>query len=296
MRIIDNILGFGGHGYLNPSYVVIHETAGPGAPAVNLVSWWAGGGGLPVHYVGDWTGDCYYCVPEDEVCWQVGNGNPYVVGIELCHATNYDDFCKVWDLGVEWAVWQLQKRGWGTDRLISHYDCISMWGGTDHTDPIGYFEEFGRSWEQFVRDVEKRLGTMNGEWIEDEKGWWYKYEDGSYPAHEWVYIEKKWYFFDKNGYMATGWLPWDGRWYYLQPKNEKNGTKFGHMVTGWKKIKWKEKNHWFFFEDSGAMFPGGFRQVDGIWYAFDSDGAMITDDADVVVDKKTGAVEIKAVA
>lgn len=157
MEIVDSILGFGGHGPLDPSYVVIHETAGPGAPATNLVSWWRNGGGLPVHYVGDWTGKAYYCVPEDEVCWQVGNGNPYVVGIELCHATNQADFEKVWQLGVEWAAWQLSKRGWGTDRLISHYDCIGMWGGTDHTDPIGYFEEFGRTWDDFVLDVQLEM-------------------------------------------------------------------------------------------------------------------------------------------
>jgi hypothetical protein len=55
-------------------------------------------------------------LPEDEVCWQVGNGNQYVVGIELCHATNRADFEAVWDLGVEWAAWQLSKRGWGVDR------------------------------------------------------------------------------------------------------------------------------------------------------------------------------------
>ena len=173
MRIINALLGFGGHGPLNPSYVVIHETAGPGAPATNLVSWWKGGGGLPVHYVGDWTGDCYYCVPEDEICWQVGNGNLYVVGIELCHATNQRDFDAVWELGVEWAAWQLSKRGWGIDRLLSHYDCTIRWGGSDHTDPIGYFEEFGRSWEQFKNDVQERL---DGDDVSASDVWGYKNE------------------------------------------------------------------------------------------------------------------------
>ena len=173
MRIIDNILGFGGHGYLDPSYVCIHETAGPGAPATNIVSWWEGGGGYPVHYVGDWTGDCYYCVPEDEICWQVGNGNAYVIGIELCHAEDDDDFKRVWDLGVEWAAWQLSKRGWGTDRLISHDIARQWWGGTDHTDPVGYFEEFGRSWDEFVSDVDDYLSGSYGK--DDDLQYIYNY-------------------------------------------------------------------------------------------------------------------------
>ena len=176
MRVINALLGFGGHGYLNPSYVCVHETAGPGAPAINLVNWWRGGGGLPVHYVGDWTGDCYYCVPEDEVCWQVGNGNPYVVGIELCHATNQADFNAVWELGVEWAAWQLSKRGWGIDRLLSHYDCTLKWGGSDHTDPIGYFEEFGRSWDEFKQDVKER---MEDDDMRPADVWEYNYENSA---------------------------------------------------------------------------------------------------------------------
>lgn len=157
MEVVDALLGFGGHGPLDPDYVCIHETAGPGAPALNVVGWWRGGGGLPVHYVGDWTGKCYRCVPEDEVCWQVGNGNSRVVGIELCHATNADDFAAVWRLGVEWAAWQLSKRGWGTDRLVSHRMAAEMWGGSDHTDPDGYFAEFGRSWGEFAADVDAEL-------------------------------------------------------------------------------------------------------------------------------------------
>jgi hypothetical protein len=190
MRIIDNILGFGGHGHLDPSYVCIHETAGPGAPAINLVSWWEGGGGYPVHYCGDWTGDCYYCVPEDEVCWQVGNGNAYVVGIELCHATNESDFQAVWNLGVEWAAWQLSKRGWGVDRLISHDIARQWWGGTDHTDPVGYFAEFGRTWDDFVNDVDKYLkGEYGGSFDMAEALFYVKKGDNcGYKVNDIVYF------------------------------------------------------------------------------------------------------------
>ena len=43
-----------------------------------------------------------------------------------------------------------------------------------------------------------------------EKGWWYKFEDGSWPAERWVQIEYagklNWYYFNTQGYMAVGWI------------------------------------------------------------------------------------------
>jgi hypothetical protein len=101
------------------------------------------------------------------MCWQVGSGNPYVVGIELCHATNQSDFEAVWNLGVEWAAWALSKFGWDTSRLLSHDDCRRIWGGTDHTDPLDYFESYGKSWEQFKQEVQEYLDDGGTEVITD---------------------------------------------------------------------------------------------------------------------------------
>ena len=146
-----------GHGSLNASYIVIHETANPGATAKNHRDYWNNDDTYAVHYTVDWTGDCYYCVPENRLCWQVGNGNAYVIGIELCHATSSAKFARVWNAGVEWAAWQLKKHGWGINRLISHNECRAKWGGTDHTDPDDYFEKFGRTWAQFKAAVKAAL-------------------------------------------------------------------------------------------------------------------------------------------
>lgn len=156
MRIIEDIIS-NGHGWLDASYIVIHETANPGATAKNHVDYWSRDDTYAVHYVGDWTGDVYHCVPDDRLCWQVGNGNPYVIGIELCHATNQEDFERVWNVGVDWAAMMLDRYGWSIDRLISHADCSNWWGGSDHQDPISYFEDFGKSWSQFKEEVAERL-------------------------------------------------------------------------------------------------------------------------------------------
>lgn len=49
--------------------------------------------------------------------------------------------------------------------------------------------------------------VRKAEWKKDEKGWWYQYEDGTWPMSEWKYLEwegkKNWYYFDEHGYMLS---------------------------------------------------------------------------------------------
>lgn len=85
---------------------------------------------------------------------------------------------------------------------------------------------------------------ITGEWKKDDKGWWYKNADGSYPKNKWQKIDGTWYHFDSKGYMQTGWLKLKNKWYYL-------GTD-GKMQTGW--IPWKDK--WYFCGEDGAMLTG----------------------------------------
>lgn len=287
MQLKEEIIS-NGHGWLDPSYVVIHETANPGATARNHVDYWSRDDTYAVHYVGDWTGVCYHCVHDDRLCWQVGNGNAYVVGIELCHATNQADFEKVWQLGIEWAVYMLRWYGWGVDRLISHNDATNWWGGSDHTDPIGYFLEYGKSWEQFKREVEIALNGK-AEWIKDERGWWYKRADGSYPYSKWEKINDKWYYFNDGGYMVTGWVFWEKKWYYCSEEAKDEGV----MVTGWRHIKYKGRKEWFYFADGGDMYPQGFWFINGKWYGFDENGCML-DQKDKLTINEKGFIEVDA--
>lgn len=157
MQVIQRIINQG-HGYLDADYLVIHSTANTGATALNHVSYWSNNPGVPMaHYVGDWTGYVYHTVPDDRICWHVGNANGFTIGIELCEPAKYTDFEKVWRMGVEFAARYLASRGWGTDRLLSHNDCRIRWGGTDHTDPLPFFGRYGRTWDQFKTDVETEM-------------------------------------------------------------------------------------------------------------------------------------------
>lgn len=58
--------------------------------------------------------------------------------------------------------------------------------------------------------------TTKAGWVKDSKGWWYRNEDGSWPAATWRKIDGKWYYFGSDGYMATdAWQRYKGAWYYL---------------------------------------------------------------------------------
>ena len=149
-----------GHGYLNAQYLVIHETANPGASAWNHVLYWRGNDTYAVHHVMELDGSTVYnTVPENRLCWHVGNGNYATVGIELAHATNASDFAKQWNEAVKWAGDELRAHGWDTSRLLSHYQAARIWGGSDHTDPNGYFRQYGKTWAEFKQAVAAYLGS-----------------------------------------------------------------------------------------------------------------------------------------
>ena len=149
-----------GHGYIDSQYICVHETANPGATEWNHVSLWSRGWPYACHYVAGLNGQTVvHTMADDRKSWSVGNGNSRVVSIELCHATNREDFDRQWTEAVKWCGDYLHKRGWGIDRLISHNDARQRWGGTDHTDPLSYFSSYGKSWVQFRAEVAAYMKT-----------------------------------------------------------------------------------------------------------------------------------------
>lgn len=149
-----------GHGYNSAQYLTVHETANPGASAYNHYRLYSRGYAYAVQYVMDLDGSTvYHCMEDNRKAWAVGNGNSRCVNIELCHATNKEDFDRQWTEAVKWCGDYLNKRGWGIDRLISHNDARMRFGGTDHTDPLSYFASYGKSWNMFKSEVAAYMQT-----------------------------------------------------------------------------------------------------------------------------------------
>ena len=121
-----------------------------------------------------------------------------------------------------------------------------------------------------VLGVDRSLS--GGQWVQDEKGWWYKRADGSYPKNSWGYEayngKSYWYYFLDSGYMATGWVDVNGSKYYLFPNSD--GWK-GRMLTGW---QWIDGNCYYLDsqgQNEGALYrntttPDGFTvDSEGRW-------------------------------
>ena len=106
-------------------------------------------------------------------------------------------------------------------------------------------------------------------WQRDNKGWWIKNSDGTYPRNEWKLVNNSWYFFDSQGYMFTGWLNISGSWYYL---NTDEGSNNGKMVTGWRAVSGK----WYYLSTATDGSGGKMllnTTIDG--YRLGADGAWV---------------------
>ena len=102
-----------------------------------------------------------------------------------------------------------------------------------------------------------------GRWVRDALGWWWRFEDGTYPVSTVRRIDGQLYRFDARGYMVTGWVKNGGSWYY-------HGVG-GAQATGWV----QDAGSWYYLDDSGAMVTGWLPYA-GSWYYLDGSGAMAT--------------------
>lgn len=64
--------------------------------------------------------------------------------------------------------------------------------------------------------VSSSIMSFAGEWKQNDMGWWYENDDGSYTKGNWQLIDNKWYHFNSDGYMQSGCgLTLDGNLYVL---------------------------------------------------------------------------------
>lgn len=108
-------------------------------------------------------------------------------------------------------------------------------------------------------------GTTSGEWLKDDKGWWFKRVDENYPKNAWSYLSSgnslAWYFFNEMGYMKTGWHFSDGKWYFLGTVSD--GT-LGAMKTGW--YLDPTSHYWYYLNPKDGAMLSGWQEINGKWY------------------------------
>ena len=125
-----------------------------------------------------------------------------------------------------------------------------------------------------------------GTWKRDGRGWWYRYEDGSYPADTTLAIDGATYRFDARGYMRTGWVREQGSWYYHSASGAQasgwvlDGISWyyldpatGVMATGWV----KDGDTWYYLNPTTGKMMTGWLKDGGAWYYLKTgSGAMAT--------------------
>ena len=103
--------------------------------------------------------------------------------------------------------------------------------------------------------------ARSGRWVSGAFGWWWRYEDGTYPTSTQLRIDGAIYCFDARGYMVTGWVSEGGHWFYYGPS--------GGQASGWVSVR----GTWYYLSSSGAMVTGA-RWIDGPRYVFDDEGHL----------------------
>jgi hypothetical protein len=84
--------------------------------------------------------------------------------------------------------------------------------------------------------------VMTGKWKKNKNGWWYEYNDGTYPKDQWLKLEGSWYYFKPNGYaVCDDWYNVKDKWYYFDDTCR--------MVTGLRQIG----DETYYFADDGHM-------------------------------------------
>ncbi|NLI13928.1 peptidoglycan recognition protein family protein [Pelotomaculum propionicicum] len=146
---------------LVPQGLTVHETATPGATSNNESAYFHNAyREASAHFFVDYSA-IVQIIPEDEVAWHAGpTANRRFLSVELCHFTDPEKFQEVWKRGVWLASMLCRKYQWepsNMNQLNSHAWVSEQWGETDHTDPVGYFQMHGRTWEDFVNDVAKNM-------------------------------------------------------------------------------------------------------------------------------------------
>ena len=116
---------------------------------------------------------------------------------------------------------------------------------------------------------------VKADWHQDNVGWWYSLNNGSYIKDRIALIDGKLYNFDARGYMKTGWHKeyydyrdargaLEKRWFYFDPVS-------GASVNGWQKIDGK----WYYIISTGPIT--GEHEIGGKKYYFDpANGDMKT--------------------
>lgn len=149
-------------------------------------------------------------------------------------------------------------------RASSGSDDSDNSGGSGSTkNPVA--TNFGKN----VSNNSSSEKDAQGTWKRDNKGWWFEFKDGTYPAGEkindqngeklgWIQKDGKWWAFGSDGYLKRGWAQDNasGKWYLI---DENTG-----MQTSWHYDE--SDQHWYYLDPASGVMLTGWQFINGKWY------------------------------
>ena len=247
-------------------YIVIHSTGNTGDTAQNNHDYFAGGNrNASADFFVDDKNIIQIIYSDNYYSWHCGDGkgaygitNSNSIGIEMCGTDSGNISDITVNNTIELVQYLMKKYSIDIDHVVRHYDASRK------SCPYQFQSNNWARWYDFKERLSAK--TIEGEWILDNTGWWYKHSDGTYTKDGWEKIDNKWYLFDSRGYMLYGWQYSSGaNWYYLGNASD------GSMKIGWLLTD----NKWYYMNSDGAMQVGWYK-INNEWYYFKSDGSMTT--------------------
>lgn len=149
---------------LKPIGLVVHCTDSPGATAEAERSYFQNTDrDASAHAFVDWDG-IVQTIPWNERAWHAGAAaNNRFIGIELCEPKTKNNK-EVWNRAA-WLFAYLfvnvtKVNTITVDKLMSHDEVSKKWHETNHTDPVAYFAQYGKTVNNFRAAVQAEINSM----------------------------------------------------------------------------------------------------------------------------------------
>lgn len=151
--------------------VIIHETANPDSTIDEEINYMYNNYESAFVHAYASSSKIVQTASSDYLAWGAGaKANPYFYQIELAQSSTFDQFAKSVNNQAYLTAKMLHQNGLkpsladnneGTGTVISHNAISQYYGGTDHTDPINYFSQWGYDMDQFYSLVQKHYNDLN---------------------------------------------------------------------------------------------------------------------------------------
>lgn len=150
---------------LKPQGIVIHDTEGHEDTDEGNYSYFNGANrSASAHYFVDWDSISQF-IPDNEEAWHAGyNANIRYLSMELTHTTDAAKFAEIWKRGVWLVASKCIQYGWSptnTGEVLTHHMVSDKWHETTHTDPDEYFKLHGKTFADFVADVQAEILALH---------------------------------------------------------------------------------------------------------------------------------------